>query len=208
MKRIKTDGFIAPIFIWQNATGGKPLILDGHQRLKALEALEAEGYVLPDDKVPTIGILADSDKEAWTHIFSYNRQFSEIDADIALEIAGDLHIDLDEYLPQVAFDKTIDDVAEKEKEDAKASLAERFVVPPFSILDTRQGYWLDRKRSWRTLIGDNGESREETLFKEGTTEMSQKIAEIGTVSLLDPVLAEVLIAWFCPPGGKTFDAFA
>lgn len=38
--------------------------------------------------------------------------------------------------------------------------------------------------------------------------MSQKIAEIGTVSLLDPVLAEVLISWFCPPGGSTFDCFA
>lgn len=184
VKRIKTDGFISPIFIWQNAPGGKPQILDGHQRLKALDALEGEGYTLADDKVPTVGILASNDKEAWESIFSYNRTFSEIDADIAIQISQDLEIDLGEHLP------------------------ERFIVPPFSILDTRQGYWLDRKRHWKTLIVDDGESREETLFKEGNTEMAQKISEIGTVSIFDPVLAEVLAKWFCPTGGKIFDTFA
>jgi DNA modification methylase len=31
------------------------------------------------------------------------------------------------------------------------SLADRFVVPPFSVLDARQGYWQDRKRQWLGL---------------------------------------------------------
>ncbi len=31
------------------------------------------------------------------------------------------------------------------------SLTDRFVIPPFSVLDTRQGYWRDRKREWSTL---------------------------------------------------------
>lgn len=161
-KRITEDGFISPIFIWQNAPGGKPQILDGHQRLKALDALESDGFTLEDDKVPTVGIIAANDKEAWESIFSYNRQFSEIDADIAIQISQDLDIDLGEHLPEYNFTKTADEA----KEEAKESLSERFVIPPFSIFDTRQGYWLDRKRHWRTLIGDNGESREETLFKE------------------------------------------
>lgn len=30
-------------------------------------------------------------------------------------------------------------------------LADRFVVPPFSILDARQGYWQDRKAGWVSL---------------------------------------------------------
>lgn len=34
---------------------------------------------------------------------------------------------------------------------ARASLAERFIVPPFSVLDARQGYWQDRKRAWLSL---------------------------------------------------------
>lgn len=30
-------------------------------------------------------------------------------------------------------------------------LADRFLVPPFSVLDARQGYWQDRKRYWLNL---------------------------------------------------------
>ena len=45
------------------------------------------------------------------------------------------------------------------------SLNDRFIVPPFSILDTRKGYWQKRKYDvWRPLIGDMGESREDTLI--------------------------------------------
>lgn len=36
-------------------------------------------------------------------------------------------------------------------EVAKAKLTERFIVPPFTVLDTRQGYWQDRKRAWIAL---------------------------------------------------------
>lgn len=31
---------------------------------------------------------------------------------------------------------------------ARPTLAERFGIPPFSILDARQGYWQERKRAW------------------------------------------------------------
>ena len=34
---------------------------------------------------------------------------------------------------------------------ARSTLAERFIVPPFSVLDARQGYWQDRKRAWIAL---------------------------------------------------------
>lgn len=47
---------------------------------------------------------------------------------------------------------------------ANASLNDRFIIPPFSILDTRKGYWQERKKKWRELIGDNGESRNDTLI--------------------------------------------
>lgn len=87
-------------------------------------------------------------------------------------------------------------------------LNEKFWVPPFSMLDTRQWYWLERKRTWKDLIQDDGESRQETLFKKMTSGAGKKISAIGTVSILDPVLAEIMIKWFCPKGGKTFDTFA
>lgn len=83
------------------------------------------------------------------------------------------------------------------------NLCERFVVPPFSVLDARQGYWKERKKQWRELIGDNGESRQKTLAKDSI------MAEINNgVSLLDPVLAEVICKWFCIEGGTSFDTFA
>lgn len=35
--------------------------------------------------------------------------------------------------------------------DTRGKLQEKFLVPPFSILDTKQGYWQDRKRQWISL---------------------------------------------------------
>lgn len=48
---------------------------------------------------------------------------------------------------------------------AAGSLTERFVVPPFSVLDTRQGYWQKRKKAWRERIGELGGSRKDTNIK-------------------------------------------
>lgn len=36
-------------------------------------------------------------------------------------------------------------------EVANKTLAERFIIPPFSVLDARQGYWQERKRAWIAL---------------------------------------------------------
>jgi hypothetical protein len=30
-------------------------------------------------------------------------------------------------------------------------LSDKFGVPPFSVLDSKQGYWLDRKKEWNEL---------------------------------------------------------
>lgn len=124
---------------------------------------------------------------------------------------------------------------------ANSSLNDRFVVPPFSILDTRKGYWQDRKKKWRELIGDFGESRNDTLIKspeikykdlyqrtrqhreelgisfkeyldkyvpdEVKEHEANKILSTG-VSLLDPVMAEIICRWFGLDNCKTFDCFA
>ena len=96
------------------------------------------------------------------------------------------------------FDSSIFD------EKRPGALADRFVVPPFSVLDTRQGYWTERKAIWKDLIGDNGESREGTLAAEDGL-----MGDINSgVSILDPVLAEAMIKWFGFNGGKAFDPFA
>jgi hypothetical protein len=84
-------------------------------------------------------------------------------------------------------------------------LEDTFVIPPFSILDTRQGYWKDRKQAWHELIKDKGESRKNKLSGSEKNKMS-KIN--NGVSLLDPVLAEICNKWFGLDNCNTFDCFA
>jgi len=48
--------------------------------------------------------------------------------------------------------------------EARKTLAERFIVPPFSVLDARQGYWQKRKDTWIALgikseLGRGGNSQ-------------------------------------------------
>jgi len=88
--------------------------------------------------------------------------------------------------------------------EERNTLAETFTVPPFSVLDTRQGYWVDRKKVWKDIINDNGESRVGVL--------ADKESLMGSlndgVSILDPVLAEIANKWFGIKDGNTFDCFS
>lgn len=132
--------------------------------------------------------------------------------------------------------------ADIEKRESSAGvLRERFIVPPFSILDSRRGEWQKRKKAWRAIIGDNGESRNDTLIKsielkykdlyqktrahrqkfgisfkeylekyvseEEKRKAEKKVTATG-VSILDPVMAEIVCKWFGVDGGNVFDCFA
>lgn len=46
------------------------------------------------------------------------------------------------------LDALLADIAAPGGEEARPSLADRFVVPPFSVLDQRAGYWQERRRRW------------------------------------------------------------
>lgn len=204
-------GFNNPILV--DAAGG--VIIAGHGRLEAAHMLGLE-------VAPVIVLDHLSDRQRRAYILADNRIAMDAGWDeemLAAELA-DLAADGFDVGLAGFSDNEIADLVSGEGGgesggDGDAGddyepefLADRFGVPPFSIFDTRQGYWQDRKRIWKSFIGDNGESREGTLFKEGGSELNQRIAEIGTVSILDPVLAEVLLKWFCPKNGLTFDTFA
>lgn len=51
---------------------------------------------------------------------------------------------------------------------ASGSLADRFGVPPFSVLDARQGYWQARKAAWLALGVEGELGRGETLTYSGS----------------------------------------
>jgi DNA modification methylase len=86
-------------------------------------------------------------------------------------------------------------------------LKARFIVPPFSILDTKQVYWQERKKSWLEITGNLSETRDGEFGKVSGGGNSVFDSINNGTSNFDPVLAEIMILWFCPKGGKILDPF-
>jgi DNA modification methylase len=124
------------------------------------------------------------------------------------------------------------------EKDRSGALAERFIVPPFSVLDARQGYWTKRKAEWIQMgitsedgrTGSMASYRADKLanvemaiepvrpkgvlytgneVREWGTEYDGGVAWSGaTSSIFDPVLCELAYRWFAPDKGKLLDPFA
>lgn len=95
------------------------------------------------------------------------------------------------------------------------TLADRFVVPPFSLLDRRAGLWQDRRRKWLSMGIQSELGREEQMgFLNAAMTgrggvLEDRIKECGgAVSVFDPVLCELAYRWFSPVGGRVLDPFA
>ncbi|MGS4886070.1 DNA methyltransferase [Roseibium sp. MB-4] len=99
----------------------------------------------------------------------------------------------------------------------KGALYDSFIYPPFSVLDARAKWWQYRKRRWLDLGIDSGKGRKDELLSGYADAMTkwatvqghaQEPADWMSKSIFDPVLAELLIAWFSPPNGRVLDPFA
>lgn len=102
------------------------------------------------------------------------------------------------------------------------SLSDQFLVPPFSILDTRNGNWLKRKRAWLELTGVPGGgprkiwNEQKTKFKWEYTDDAIKndhlihsgIKNRMDKSVFDPVLCEIIYSWFTRVNSQIIDPFA
>lgn len=175
-------------------------VLGGNMRLRAMLDLGIE--------YANVVVTNFTDEQQAEFIIKDNLSFGEWDWD-ALANEWDTEKLQDWGLDIPSYAQYDEEEKEASKKDATDSLRAKFIVPPFSILDTRQGYWQDRKRAWREIIGDNGESRENKLFTSPPTNpVSKKLQESGGVSLLDPVLSETICHWFAVPNGTAFDCFA
>ena len=110
---------------------------------------------------------------------------------------GDLEFNADDF-----FGDLLNPVKNKYDipNDEKGSLSDRFGVPPFSVLDTRQGYRQERKKEWLKITGDLSETRDGEFGTLGGGNGSDNL--IGSInggtSNFDPVLAEIVYKWFCP----------
>ena len=90
-------------------------------------------------------------------------------------------------------------------------LRERFIMPPFSVLDARQGAWQDRKRDWISLGLKSEDGRDARTYGKnaGNDEVTQKLLALSNgQSIFDPVLCELTYKWYCPPGGRILDPYA
>jgi len=96
-------------------------------------------------------------------------------------------------------------------------LRDKFLEPPFSVLDTRQGSWQNRKRRWIAKGLKSEVGRKENLThvmpmksynsENMKEEYYEKGKEVGT-SVFDPALTELMYNWFCPGNGNILDPFA
>jgi DNA modification methylase len=88
-------------------------------------------------------------------------------------------------------------------------LRDRFIEPPFSVLDTKSGNWQRRKKLWKSKGIKSEVGRDATTFNMSKwNEEKNDSALPPDVSIFDPALCEVLYNWFCIPGGSILDPFA
>lgn len=77
------------------------------------------------------------------------------------------------------------------------------------MLDTKQGYWQDRKREWKKVGLQSEVGRDDALLGNGMKMLAAKQGSSLTgTSIFDPVLCEVIYNWFSPKDGIVFDPFA
>lgn len=141
---IEEFGNCDPVAVWTNADG-EPEIVEGHGRVLALKKLGVE-------TVPVIHLdhLTDEQRRAYTHVHNQTTLNSGFDLDL-------LEADMFE-LPDFDWEGFGFDFEEEQPRDVLAdcdeqrrSLAERFGVAPFSVLNAREGAWQERKRQWLAL---------------------------------------------------------
>lgn len=236
LERLKEEISNDPQFLMQkppliNLLDDKYFVYAGNQRIKACKALGKKTvrcFVerdVPKEVQDRRAILDNTHHGTWDFDL-LQEHFDFTPADYA-----------DMMLPEIqdVFMKEDEERALK-KQEARQSLAERFLVPPFSVLDTKQAYWMERKAHWENLGIKSQETREnvelmansaqspeiynlkntmrETLKREPTwDEVIDEAKRKGLrvfegASIFDPVLCEVLYTWFSNEGHLVLDPFA
>ncbi len=129
----------------------QPIVVDVHgvivighvRRLAAIQLtlLQVPVHVcdLPDAKIRALRLMD-------------NRSHDEAQWDMEVLTAEMLELrGLDLDLGLTGFDVKEWGPILGEPQELSVSLSDRFIVPPFSVLDARQGYWQERKRAWLAL---------------------------------------------------------
>jgi len=144
---IREWGWTNPILVTPDGT-----IIAGHGRVLAAQklglghvpAMVAEGwteaqiraYVIADNKLAL--------NAGWDQgLLAVELQGLD-DVGFDLDLTGFDALELEALIPS-------DLPGEGESEGSTASLADKFGIPPFSVLNAREGWWQSRKRAWLAL---------------------------------------------------------
>lgn len=141
-RSIEQFGFTFPVLVAEDGT-----IIAGHGRVMAAKELGLA-------EVPVMVA------EGWTE--EQRRLYTLADNSIALNSAWDdelLRLELGELIEDgaeislagfdaAALDALFSPPVEDAKAKANATLAERFGVPPFTVMRASEGWWQNRKRGW------------------------------------------------------------
>lgn len=145
----------------------------------ALTGDEARAYAVADNRTAD---LASWDEEVLA------RQLAEWDGDLQVA-AGYDQDEVDALLRGLGGD----DGGATAKVEARLSLADRFLVPPFSVLNTREGWWQDRKRAWIATGIQSEVGRSARAFGDAATRQKNHVGGgllIGADSGNDPAYYE------------------
>jgi hypothetical protein len=225
---IREFGWTNPVLI-----DGQSGIIAGHGRVLAARKLGLS--VAP---VIELADLTDAQRRAYVLADNKLAEHAGWDEDMLRLELGDLReegFDLD----LIGFDsmelgELLDLGAQGGATGPCPTLADRFMVAPFSVLDARRGWWAERKRAWIATGIDSGNGRADLLTFSKSSQPPEVYAaknlyeaKIGRVvswdefaqanpgalkqtgtSVFDPVLCELAYRWFSPAGGLVLDPFA
>ena len=111
----------------------------------------------------------------------------------------------------------VDLFGDSQSPKASGPIAERFVIPPFTILDAKQGDWQERKRAWQSMGISSEIGRDAKTYnihdwmdtrEDARGAVGQEGFKGGGTSIFDPVMCELAYRWFSPEGGQIVDPFA
>ncbi|QDX92053.1 chromosome partitioning protein ParB [Brevibacillus laterosporus] len=213
-RSIEDFGYVEPL-VWNQRTGN---LVGGHQRYKILvneqgrREVEVSVVDLDEQKEKALNIAMNKISGDWDEE-KLSLLIEELAAsDFNMELTGFDSEEIDELLKDYSNDYTDLSNDLDSSEGERKTLFDKFLIPPFSVLDTRQGYWQDRKRQWLSLGMESKEGRDSNLIYNlgNQSEYMRKAMEQcgGGTSIFDPVLCELIYRWFCPNSGQILDPFA
>lgn len=154
---IREWGWTSPILI--DEKGG---VIAGHGRLMAAKSLGVA-------EVPVIVAKGWTEAQKQAYVIADNQLAVNAGWDeglLRVEIGALDDLGFDRSLLGFGEDYLADLFAEPaEPEPPKASLAERFGLPPFTVLNAREGWWQDRKNAWIALGIQSELGRGENLLQ-------------------------------------------